>query len=447
MRITGISRRTMLRGVGFSVGLPMLESMLPIGKAIASPWSSAAIDVPTRMAAVFFPNGVIMPDWFPREVEGQWQMGPSLQPLESMKSKLNMISGLALDHGRAKEDGAGDHARAAATFLTASRPRKTASNVHVGISMDQIAANQLQGKTKLASIELGLIESRNAGSCDSGYSCAYSSNISWRSAEMPSSKETIPRLAFERLFGDGNAAGRAERDFYRKSILDLVSADAERLMGKLGQSDRRKMEEYFASVRDLELRIERTEQEDRAARPEISLPDGRPGEFQEHARLMMDLMVLAFQTDATRVATLMLDNAGGNRAYTAIGVKDGHHQLSHHQGSQENITKLAKIDLYLAEQFAYFLARLDSVVEGNGRTLLENSLILYGSGLSDGNRHRHDELPIVLAGSAGGRIPTGRHLKLEKETPMSNLFLSMLDLMGTPIESIGDSTGRLDGLV
>lgn len=441
-----LSRRTLLRGLGLAVGVPLLDAMGPIGRATAASLGSKD-EIPVRMVAVFFPNGVIVPDWFPKGEGKDWQLGRSLDSLKTHQQKLNVISGLALDNGRAKSDGAGDHARASSTFLTAARPVKTASNIRVGISVDQIAAQQLNGKTKLASIELGLVDSRNAGSCDSGYSCAYSSNISWRSPETPMAKETIPRMAFERLFGNGDDSGRAERDFYRKSILDMVAADAKKLMGQLGTTDQRKMDEYFTSVRELEQRIEATEKADAAARPDMAIPEGRPSEFEEHARLMFDLMVLGFQTDSTRVATMMLDNAGGNRAYKAVGVNDGHHQLSHHRNDEASIAKLQKIDTYIAQQFAYFLDKMDSVVEANGRTLLDNSIVLYGSGLSDGNRHRHEDLPVILAGGGGGAIETGRHLKLAGETPMANLFMSMLDVVGTPVESIGDSTGRLPGLV
>jgi hypothetical protein len=448
MKSAHLSRRTLLRGLGLAVGIPMLDAMGPGGHAMAkSIGGEQSGEIPVRMAAVFFPNGVIVPDWMPKGEGNDWQLGKSLASLEPHRQKLNMISGLALDSGRAKKDGAGDHARACSTFLTAARPVKTASNIHVGISVDQVAAQQMVGKTKLPSIELGLVDSRNAGSCDSGYSCAYSSNVSWRDAETPMAKETIPRMAFERLFGNGDDAGRAERNFYRKSILDLVADDAKRLMGDLGKTDQRKMEQYFSSVRELERRIEATEREDAAARPDMVVPDGRPSEFEEHAKLMFDMMVLGFQTDSTRVATLMLDNAGGNRAYKGVGVNDGHHQLSHHRNDENNVAKLRKIDTHLAEQFAYFLQKMDSVVEANGKTLLDNSVILYGSGLSDGNRHRHEDLPIVLAGSGGGQIATGRHLKMGQETPMANLFMSMLDVVGTPVESFGDSSGRLAGLV
>ncbi len=438
-----LNRRTMLRGAGLLMGLPILESMTPLAKSAFA--SSTRSQVPTRMACVFFPNGAIMPDWEPRGEGDQWELGPTLQALQPFQPKLNLISNLAHDNGRAGPDGAGDHARCSATFLTASRPVKTASNIRVGISVDQVAAQELQGATKLSSIELGLTGSRNAGSCDSGYSCAYSSNISWRSATQPMAKETSPRMAFERLFGDGDDGSRKERDFYRKSILDLVAADAKKLMSRAGDTDRRKLDEYFSCVRDLERRIERTEQESLAAMPDLEVPDDRPDNFREHARLMYDIMVLGFQTDSTRIATLMLDNAGGNRAYRDVGVGDGHHQLSHHRNDEDKVSKLKKIDLHLAEQFAYFLERLDSVQEPGG-TLLDHSMVLYGSGISDGNRHRHEKLPIVMAGSAGGQFRTGRHVTLEGETPMANLFLTMLDTMGTPAESIGDSSGRLSQL-
>ncbi len=437
-----LNRRSLLRGAGALLGLPMLEAMTP---AARSAYASAPTDGarPVRMACLFIPNGVIQPKW---ECQGEgrdFQLSETLAPLEAFKHKINVIDGLAQDHGRAKQDGAGDHARGGATYLTSARPLKTSSRVRLGISVDQVAANQLRGQTRLPSIELGLIGSRNAGSCDSGYSCAYSSNISWANETTPMAKETIPRLAFERLFGSGDAETRRHQIQARRSILDVVAADAKQLISRVGDTDRRKLDEYFSGVRELEQRIERTEAEDRAALPDIDVPFGRVEAFREHARLMFDLMVVAFQTDATRVATFMLDNAGGNRSYTEIGVKESHHGLSHHQNNEEIVAKLAQIDHYLVEQYAYFLEKLDSVSDGEG-TLLDNSLVLYGSSLGDGNRHTHHDLPLVLAGGAGGQFETGRRLKCEKETPMANLFLSMLDAVGTPTDSFGDSTGRLD---
>jgi hypothetical protein len=442
MNRTLLDRRTLLRGAGLSLGLPMLEAMTPMARSVfAAPERSS----PLRMACVFFPNGAIMKNWKPTTAGDGWSLSKTLAPLESHKAKINVLSGLTLDSGRAKKDGAGDHARAGATFLTAARPVKTAGNVRNGISMDQVAALQLEGKTKLSSIELGLIPSRNAGSCDSGYSCAYSSNIAWRSETQPVTKEVTPRLAFERMFGTGDKADRQRRNLDRRSILDVVRKDADRIMKRVGQKDKRKLEEYFAGIREIERQIEYVENEDQKALPEIDVPYGRVEAFREHARLMYDLMVVAFQTDTTRVATFMLDNAGGGRRYTDVGVKGGHHEISHHRNQESNVADLKKIDLYLVEQFAYFLEKLDAVSETDG-TLLDNSMVLYGSGLSDGNRHHHHDLPLVLAGGAGGQIDTDRYVQTKRETPMANLYLSMLDMLGTPAESIGDSSGRLDQL-
>ncbi|MGV3486406.1 MAG: DUF1552 domain-containing protein [Planctomycetaceae bacterium] len=441
-----LDRRTLLRGAGLMLGLPLLEAMTPLARsAYASMPAVAATPSPVRMACLFFPNGAIMPKWKCERKGDAWDLSPTLSSLQQVKSKINVINGLAHDNGRGKQDGAGDHARAAATFLTSARPLKTSSRVKLGVSVDQVAATQLVGKTRLPSIELGLTASRSAGSCDSGYSCAYSSNISWKSEDQPMSKETIPRLAFERMFSTGDAQSRRESNFIRQSILDVVSEDAGRLMKKVGDTDRRKLDEYFSGVREVELRIQQTELQDQAALPDIDVPYGRVDSFKEHARLMLDLMVIAFQTDTTRVATFMFDNAGGNRSYIDVGVKEAHHGLSHHRNEEETVAKIEKIDRYLAEQYAYFLEKLDSIQEPGG-TLLDNSMVLYGSGLSDGNRHRHDDLPIVLAGGAGGRIKTGRLIDCKEETPMGNLFLSMLDIMGTPAESIGDSSGRLSEL-
>lgn len=438
-----LGRRALLRGAGMMLGLPLLESMTPAAKSVfASVPDGATATPPVRMACMFFPNGAIMPKW---QCEGEgdsWNLSPTLDPLKAFKSKINVISGLAHENGKGGKDGAGDHARSCATFLTSSRPLKTSSRVRLGVSVDQIAATQLAGKTRLPSIELGLTASRSAGSCDSGYSCAYSSNISWKSETQPMAKETTPRLAFERMFSSGDSATRRETNFLRQSILDVVSEDARRLMKQVGDTDRRKLDEYFSGLREIELRIQRSEEQDKAALPDIEVPYGRVDAFREHARLMYDLMAIGFQTDTTRVATFMLDSAGGNRSYVDIGVKEAHHGLSHHRNDAETVAKIEKIDHYLVEQFAYFLEKLDSIKEANG-TLLDNSMILYGSGLSDGNRHRHDDLPIVLAGGGAGRIRTGRHIVCKEQRPMGNLFLSMLDIMGTPAEAIGDSNGRL----
>ncbi|TWU48826.1 hypothetical protein Poly51_47300 [Rubripirellula tenax] len=443
--ITGpsIARRTLLRGAGLALGLPLLESMTPLAKRgfAASPPKS-----PKRMACIFFPNGAIMPDWKPTGSEHDWKLSRTLQPLAAHQSKINVISNLAHDHGRSNGDGAGDHARGGSTFLTAARPVKTSGNIRLGISVDQVAATQLANTTRLPSIELGLEVNRGGGSCDSGYSCAYSSNISWRNETQPMPKEITPRMAFERMFSSGNAGDNRKRNLDRQSILDVVSVDAEKIMKTVGQSDRRKLDEYFVSVREIEMRIHRAEQEDLKALPDIEVPFGRVESFREHARLMYDLMVIGFQTDTTRVATLMLDNAGGSRRYTEVGVKEGHHQMSHHRNVETTVENLRKVDYYLVEQLAYFLDKLDSIADPTGGTLLDQSMVLYGSGISDGNRHDHGDLPIILAGGGGGSFQTGRWIQPKSERPMANLFMSMLDAMETPVESIGDSSGRLTEL-
>lgn len=437
---TALHRRTFLRGVGATMALPLLDAMGPMATA-------AGRKAPVRMAFVFFPNGAIMDSWTPKGKGSNWELSETLKPLQDFKSDLTAITGLAQDNGRSKGDGPGDHARCAASYLTGAHPYKTSgADIRLGISVDQAAALQVGKQTKLPSLEIGIEPSRNAGRCDSGYSCAYSSNVSWRSETTPMAKEIIPRLVFERLFGSGeNKQDQKERDFYRQSILDLVSEDAQKLKQQLGATDRSKIDEYFTSVRELELRIARAEEEARKQRPDFEVPNGKPRDLEEHIRLMYDLMYLAFRTDTTRIATFMLANAGSNRAYRMVGVNDGHHQLSHHRNDNDKITKIRKIDRYLATQFAYFLKRLKETKEGTG-TLLDNCMIVYGSGLSDGNRHRHENLPIVVAGSAGGTIKTNRHLVYDQEIPMNNLFLSMLDRMGAKYDKIGDSSGRLKEL-
>jgi hypothetical protein len=312
------------------------------------------------------------------------------------------------------------------------------------MSVDQVAAEQIGHYTRLPSLELGLERGRHAGSCDSGYSCAYSSTVSWKTATTPMAKEIDPRQVYERLFGTNveTAKQNARRDLFRKSILDLVAEDADSLKQTLGQTDRRKVDEYFTSVRELELRIARAEQDAQRERPEFELPEDMPRDLRVQIRLMYDLMALAFQTDTTRVITFMCANEGSNRTYPMVGVNDGHHELSHHREDREKVAKIQKIDQFLVGEFAYFIGKLAAIKEGQG-TLLDSSMILYGSGISDGNRHRHDELPIILAGRGGGRIETGRHVRLQRETPLNNLFLSMLDRVGAPVDELGDATGRL----
>jgi len=442
-----ISRRTVLKGLGTALALPMFDAMLPVR---AGAEASALSVLPRRLAFIYVPNGVHVPDWTPAADGRDFDLPPILAPLADHKPYLTVFSGLAQANARANGDGPGDHARAVATFLTGCQAFKTdGANIRAGVSADQVAAQQVGHRTRFASLELGVDRGAQAGSCDSGYSCAYSSNMSWRTPNTPMPKEVNPRLVFERLFGSGSRAeteqARAKREKYQKSILDFVREDATRLRQKLGATDGRKMDEYLTAVREVEQRITRAEQAASRELPEIEQPDGIPAEHVDHLRLMADLLVLAFEADLTRVATFMFGNAGSNRSYPFIGVPDGHHELSHHGGNKEKQAKISKINQFHTQQFAYLLDRLKGVREGDG-TLLDQAMIAYGSGIGDGNAHNHDQLPILLAGRAGGTIDSGRHVRLDKETPLNNLWLSLLDRVDARIDHIGDSTGRIESL-
>ena len=446
-------RRTFLRGLGTAVALPVLDAMLPMVSRAAGTTSAGAGAaggaLPRRMAFVYVPNGANMVDWTPKQVGADFELPFILEPLQAHKPDLLVLSGLAHDKGRAHKDGAGDHARASATFLTGCHARKTpGADIKVGVSVDQVAAQQVGNRTRLSSLELGTDKARLAGNCDSGYSCAYSYNISWKTEATPMPPEVNPKLVFDRLFGNGKAGemdeARIKRDLQRKSILDFAMDDARRLQKNLGYSDRRKLDEYLTAVRELEERIERAHGF-KAEMPDYTRPAGIPRSYEEHLRLMFDLLTLAFQTDTTRIATYILAHDGSNRQYPFIGVRDGHHDLSHHGGENEKKEKIAKINRFHVTQFGYFLERLRSIREGEG-TLLDNCMIIYGSGLGDGNAHNHDNLPVLLAGRGGGSIQSGRHVRFDRETPMTNLFLSILDRMGAPAERLGDSTGLLPQL-
>ncbi len=439
-----LPRRMVLKGLGAAIALPWLEAMVPLGRA------ASAARPPVRMAFVFVPNGVILPKW-KLSYEGKLQkLSPTLEPLEEVKDHLLVLTNLMHDNARAKGDGPGDHARCSAAFLTGAHPYKTAgADIRNGISVDQFAAQQIGHKTRFPSLELGCDASRMTGNCDSGYSCAYVSNISWKSPTQPAAKEVNPRAVFERLFGAPGKATLVRRQLeYRRSILDFVGEQARDLRRRVGQKDRQKLDEYFTSIRELEQRLLRSEQQKReqfGPQPPRDLPPGVPADFAEHIRLMYDLLVLAFQTDSTRIATLMIARAGSNRTYPMVGVTEGHHWLSHHQNNQQKIEKLARIDRFHIEQFAYMLKRMKQIREDDG-TLLDHVMVLYGCGISDGNRHWHHDLPILLAGRGGGTLATGRHIKYPKQLPLTNLFLCMLDRMGVHVDHFGDSTGRLTGL-
>jgi Protein of unknown function (DUF1552) len=442
-----VSRRTILKGLGTALALPMLESMLPV---LARAESAALAVLPRRIAFIYVPNGVHVPDWTPTTVGEHFDLTPILAPLAAHKSYLTLFSGLAQDKGRANGDGPGDHARALSSFLTGCQAFKTnGANIRIGVSADQVAAQQIGHRTRFASLEIGVDRGAQSGNCDSGYSCAYSSNMSWRSSNTPMPKEVDPRLVFERLFGAvpgvETEQARAARQKYQKSILDFVREDAATLKKKLGATDQLKLDEYLTAVREVETRITRAETSSLKELPKFDRPDGIPQEHPEHLRLMADLLVLAFQADLTRVATFMFGNAGSNRSYSFIGVPEGHHDLSHHGGDTEKHAKISKINQFHTGNLAYLLEKLRSVKEGDS-TLLDQSMVAYGSGLGDGNAHNHDQLPILVAGRGGGTIQSGRHVKFDKETPLNNLWLSLLDRIDAHADHLGDSTGRIEAL-
>jgi hypothetical protein len=426
----------------------MFETMVP-GVSFAASAVGTPKGAPRRMAFIYVPNGANMADWTPETVGSDFELPYILEPLSPVKNKLLVISGLAHDKARPHGDGPGDHARASATFLTGCQARKTqGADIHVGVSADQVAAQKIGQATRFASLELGCDRGKQAGNCDSGYSCAYSFNVAWKTPSTPLPPEVDPRLVFDRLFSTGAkdevAENRAIRQRYHKSILDFVLEDANRLKANLGYTDRRKLDEYLTAVRELEMRIERSEKF-AASLPDYTKPTGIPKDYEHHLRLMYDLLALAFQTDTTRVSTFIVAHDGSNRPYSFIGVPEGHHDLSHHGGDEAKKEKIAKINRFHMEQFAYFLEKLESIKEGEG-SLLDNCMIIYGSGIGDGNRHNHDDLPVLFAGQGGGTIQTGRHIRFDKETPMTDLYLSMLERMEVSVERLGDSTGKLPNL-
>jgi Protein of unknown function (DUF1552) len=448
LRPKRLSRRTLLRGVGAAVALPWLEAM---GLPAAAAQATASGPVPRRMAFFYVPNGVHLPDWFPQETGPNFVLPYTLEPLAPFKNELLVITGLAQRNADALGDGTGDHARSMATFLTGTHPLKTdGAGIRAGVSVDQVAAGKLGRDTRLPSLELGIERGAASGDCDSGYSCAYSSNISWRSANTPMAKEINPSLIFDRLFGGVTAANispseRHKRDLYKKSVLDLVLNDAQSLRGRLGVNDRRKIDEYLTAVREVEERIGQNGTASKSLPAAgVTRPRGVPEDLGEHIRLIFDLIALAFQCDVTRICTFMYANEVSNRSYPSLNVPDGHHDLSHHGGDPKKHAKLRIINRFHVEQFAYLLGKLKAIDEGSG-SVLDNSMIVYGSGISDGDRHNHDNLPVLVCGKGGGTIKSGHHLKVTPQ-PLNNLYLSMLDRMGAPVDRLGDSTGRLTKL-
>ncbi|MES1258815.1 MAG: DUF1552 domain-containing protein [Acidobacteriota bacterium] len=438
-----LERRGFLKGLGVAVGLPMLDAMIPAFAA-----TSKLAKGPVRTAFVYVPNGIVMDNWTPAEAGKNFAFQRTLKPLEAFRDQTLVISGLMDNNANALGDGGGDHARAASSFLTASHPKKTGgSDIHVGISIDQAIAQAVGSETRLPSLELGLDDSRVVGHCDSGYSCAYTNSVSWRTPSTPLPPEANPRIVFERLFGDVDtsldAATRARRERYRKSLLDMARDETQKLAGTLGPADRHKLDEYLDSIREIERRIQKAETDGRNIVPGVGKPAGIPAVYSEHAKLLFDLQFVAFQSDLTRVTTMVMGREGSVRTYDEIGVTDPHHPLSHHRNMPEALEKLTKINTFHMELFAQFVAKLRAAKDGDG-TLLDRSMILYGCGIADSNRHTHEKLPVLVVGGANGTLNTGQHIVLKHDTPVANLFVAMMGRHGLQRDAFGDSTGALE---
>ncbi len=434
-----IPRRTFLRGAGTALALPLLEAMRPV-------FASAADGATGTQRLSFFavPNGIIMDKWTPAAAGSGFPITPVLEPLAAFRDRMVVIGGLANNEARKLEfEIAGDHPRACSAYLTAAHPKMTSgADIHCGVSVDQIAANELGKQTPLPSLEIGL-ETPMIGACESAYSCVYYNTISWRGPETPLPMENRPRAVFERLVGDStDPVERRARNQENRSILDLVSEDLKRLLRSVGQSDRLKLDQYSQAIRSVEQQIQVAEQQPADRLLDMEKPIGIPEKFSEYARLMLDLQVLAFQGNITRVATFMVGHEMGGRAYPELGFGDQHHSLTHHQGDQEKIAKVLQINIFHAKLYQYFLDKMREAPEGDG-SLLDHSLLVYGSPLSDGNMHLYRDLPVVLiAGSVTG-ITGNRHVRYADDTPMANLYLTLLDRLGVTVERFGDSTGRV----
>jgi hypothetical protein len=429
--------------MGAAVALPFLDAMTP---ALAS--SKIPGETPLRMMFVYVPNGIMMQHWNP-DYEGALRELPRvLKPLEPLKDDILLLSNLTNHAGRAWLDGPGDHGRCCGSYLTGVHVRKTTTNILSGPSCDQIVASQIGAKTRFPSLEVGIEDARQAGDCDSGYSCAYTNNMAWKSESQPLPPILNPRQLFERLFGNGaqlSPEARARQSRIRRSVMDMVVADTKKLQSTLGPTDKRKLDEYLSSIREIELQLEKAEKDTTQINPGMEKPYGIPSDFAEHFKLMTDMVTVAFQADLTRVVTFLVTREGSSRSYREIGIPDGHHPLTHHRNDPVWMEKVAQINTYHVQQFATWITRLKAIKEGDS-TLLDNSMIVYGAGLSDGNRHTHEDLPTLIAGRGGKHVKTGQRIVYRRETPIANLYLTMMDRMGVRVEHFGDATGRLEGL-
>jgi hypothetical protein len=437
-----VPRRTMLRGLGATLALPLLDSMVPALTALSK---TAAAPV-RRFGAFYVPNGMSMGYWFPKTQGPLQELPPTLQSLGALKDRVLLLDGLA-DEAANLVKGGGDHARSAGTFLTCVPFKSTGgADVLAAVSMDQIAAQAMAKETQLASLELGIESNSMLGNCDGGSSCAYTNTIAWRTPTTPLSIERDPRAVFERLFGTSGStdqASRLARIRRDRSILDLMGGEIGNLVKILGPRDQGKVSEYLDSVRDIERRIQMAEHQQSRELPVVDQPAGIPSDYGEHARLLMDLLALAYQTDMTRISTFMLAREVSGRAYPEIGISDSHHPLSHHQDEPAKLERLHKINEYHFQQFAYLVKKLAATPEGDG-TMLDHTLLLYGTGISDSNTHFHDDLPIALIGGQAAGIKSGRYIRYPKGTPLANLHVTILDKLGVSVEKLGDSTGTLE---
>ena len=431
-----LPRRTFLRGVGAALALPLLDAMVPALTAVVK----TAANPVRRLGVVYVPNGMAMDSWTPATQGAGFEFTPILKSLEPFRDQLLVLSNLR------GAPGGGSHAGAATRFLTgmvARTPRGT--GVQASVSMDQLAARQMAQETQLASLELGLDSRDFAGTCDAGYACAYSNTISWRGATTPLPMENDPRAVFERLFGDSsstNSTARLASIHRNRSILDSVTDKVSRLERDLGSQDRLKLNEYLEAVRDVERRIQKAEEQSTKELPVVDQPAGIPASFEDHATLMFDLQVLAYQCDLTRVITFMIGRELSGRSYPQIGIPDAHHPLSHHEGDPAKIAIMAKLNAYHVSQFAYFIKKLRSTPDGDG-SLLDHSMILYGAGMSESNEHYPYNLPVLLLGGGSG-LKGGRHIKYPDNSELASLHLSLLDKMGVPVEALGNSDGKLE---
>jgi len=439
-----ISRRTVVRGLGATIALPLLDAMIP---ALTAFQKTPARPV-RRLSVVYHPNGVVYENWLPTGVGTGFEFSPVLAPFEPFRDRVVVVTGLADRQAESLGDGGGDHSRASGSYLTGVHVKKSDSIVHNGVSMDQIAARALERETQLSSLQLTVDANNLVGSCDTGYSCAYSNTLSWLTPTLPLMSENDPRVVFERLFGASDSTdprvrqSRLRRD---RSILDSVTARVRQLQHGLGASDNTKVNDYLESLRDVERRIQKAEEQSARELPEVDRPVGVPDTFDEHVQLLYELQLLAFQCDLTRVITFMYGREQSARTYPQLGISDPHHQLTHHQNDPEKLEKCTKIQTHHVGLFTAYLERLRSTADGDG-SLLDHSVILFGAGLSNSDRHTHSPLPTVVVGGGAGTIKGGRHLVYPEGTPLTNLHVTLLDKVGVPVEKFGDSTGQFTEL-